>query len=87
MSNEYKDYRVDRYNELIDIINGLEDALMFELSIIKAQVETGVCDFITEKAIAQGKLTIINKVLRSFNPESADEITATIENEIMKITI
>ncbi len=87
MSNEYKEYTIDRYNELVDIINSLEDDLIFELAIIKSQVKSGMCDFITERAIAQGKLKIINKVLRQLNPEDADEISKTIRSEIMEITI
>lgn len=87
MSNEYKEYTIDRYNELIDIINNLEDDLMFELTIIKSQVKSGICDFVTERAIAQGKLKIINEVLRRLNPEEADEISALIQSEIMEITI
>lgn len=87
MSNEYKDYTIDRYNELVDIINDLEDDLTSELIIIKLQVKSGVCDFVTERAIAQGKLKIINKVLRRLNPEEADEISAIIGSEIMEITI
>lgn len=87
MSNEYKDYTIDRYNELVDIINDLEDDLIFELTIIKSQVKSGMCNFVTERAIAQGKLKIINKVLRRLNPEEADEISAIIGSEIMEITI
>ena len=87
MSNEYKEYTIDRYNELVNIINSLEDDLIFELAIIKTQVKSGTYDFITEKAIAQGKLKIINEVLRQLNPEDADEISKTIGSEIMEITI
>lgn len=87
MSNEYKDYTIDRYNELVDIINDLEDDLIFELTIIKSQVKSGMCNYVTERAIAQGKLKIINKVLRRLNPEEADEISAIIGSEIMEITI
>lgn len=87
MSNEYKEYTIDRYNELIDVVNNIEDILLNELIKIKIQVKSGTCDFITERAIAQGKLKIINKVLRQLNPEDADEISKTIGSEVMEITI
>lgn len=87
MSNEYKEYTIERYNELVDVVNNIEDTLLNELIKIKIQVKSGTYDFITEKAIAQGKLKIINEVLRQLNPEDADEISKTIGSEIMEITI
>lgn len=87
MSNEYKDYTIDRYNELVDVVNNIENTLLNELIKIKIQVKSGICDFITERAIAQGKLKIINEVLRQLNPEDADEISKIIGSEIMEITI
>lgn len=87
MSNEYKEYTIERYNELVDVVNNIEDTLLSELIKIKIQVKSGICDFITERAIAQGKLKIINEVLRQLNPEDADKISKTIGSEIMEITI
>lgn len=87
MSNEYKDYTMDRYNELVDIISDLKDTLLIELTTIKEQKESGLYDCLTEKAIAQGELKIINEVLRRLDSDIADDITATIESEVMEIAI